>query len=124
MGRSCRLQYILPVYVQGSGERARAVLTGEVEDVTCGMVISSIGYKSVPIDPSVPFDSSRAIIPNNMGRVQQAAGAVNTIRAALLCTRTDFSWTEQKKKKNNAVKPSFFQVYTVAAGWKQVPPGW
>lgn len=50
------------------------MLTGEVEDVTCGLVISSIGYKSLPIDPSVPFDSRKAIVPNTMGRVQQAAG--------------------------------------------------
>ncbi|XP_076616409.1 NADPH:adrenodoxin oxidoreductase, mitochondrial isoform X2 [Chaetodon auriga] len=60
--------------LEGSGEGARAVLTGEVEDVTCGLVISSIGYKSLPIDPSVPFDSHKAIVPNSMGRVQQAAG--------------------------------------------------
>lgn len=59
---------------QGSGEGARAVLTGEVEDVTCGLVISSIGYKSLPIDPLVPFDSSKAIVPNTMGRVHQASG--------------------------------------------------
>lgn len=62
------------MYDQGSGEGARAVLTGEVEDVTCGLVISSIGYKSIPIDPSVPFDSRKAIVPNNMGRIEQAAG--------------------------------------------------
>lgn len=60
--------------LEGSGEGARAVLTGEVEDVTCGLVISSIGYKSLPIHPSLPFDSSKAIVPNNMGRVQRAAG--------------------------------------------------
>ncbi|XP_074475247.1 NADPH:adrenodoxin oxidoreductase, mitochondrial [Sebastes fasciatus] len=60
--------------LEGSGEGARAVLTGEVEDVPCGLVVSSIGYKSLPIDPSVPFDSRKAIVPNNMGRVQQAAG--------------------------------------------------
>ncbi|XP_027145463.1 NADPH:adrenodoxin oxidoreductase, mitochondrial [Larimichthys crocea] len=60
--------------LEGSGEGAQAVLTGEVEDVACGLVISSIGYKSLPIDPSVPFDSRKAIVPNNMGRVQQAAG--------------------------------------------------
>ncbi|KAK2820927.1 hypothetical protein Q5P01_023886 [Channa striata] len=60
--------------LEGSGERARAVLTGEVEDVRCGLIISSIGYKSLPIDPSVPFDSHKAIVPNTMGRVHQAAG--------------------------------------------------
>lgn len=60
--------------LEGEGEGARSVLTGEVEDVTCGLIISSIGYKSLPIDPRVPFDSHRAIVPNSMGRVQQAAG--------------------------------------------------
>lgn len=60
--------------LEGSGEAARAVLTGEVEDVPCGLVISSIGYKSLPIDPSVPFDSHKAIVPNIMGRVHQVAG--------------------------------------------------
>ncbi|KAK2885094.1 NADPH:adrenodoxin oxidoreductase, mitochondrial isoform X1 [Channa argus] len=60
--------------LEGSGEGARAVLTGEVEDVRCGLVISSIGYKSLPIDPSVPFDPQKAIVPNTMGRVHQTAG--------------------------------------------------
>lgn len=60
--------------LQGSGEGARAVLTGEVEDVACGLIISSIGYKSVSIDPAVPFDKRKAVVPNKMGRVQEAAG--------------------------------------------------
>ncbi|XP_029620575.1 NADPH:adrenodoxin oxidoreductase, mitochondrial isoform X1 [Salmo trutta] len=60
--------------LEGDGEGVRAVATGEVEDVECGLVISSIGYKSLPIDPAVPFDTRKAIIPNTMGRVQQTAG--------------------------------------------------
>uniref|UniRef100_A0A3P8WZ03 NADPH:adrenodoxin oxidoreductase, mitochondrial n=1 Tax=Cynoglossus semilaevis TaxID=244447 RepID=A0A3P8WZ03_CYNSE len=60
--------------LEGSGEGAQAVLTGEVEEVSCGLVISSIGYKSLPIDPSVPFDPCKAIVPNTLGRVQQAKG--------------------------------------------------
>ncbi|XP_061564616.1 NADPH:adrenodoxin oxidoreductase, mitochondrial [Cololabis saira] len=60
--------------LEGSGETAKAVLTGDVEDIPCGMVISSVGYKSVPIDPSVPFDSKKAIVPNSMGRVEQTQG--------------------------------------------------
>lgn len=60
------------VYFQGSGERAQAVLTGELEDVPCGLIISSIGYKSTLIDPSVPFDSHKAIVPNINGRVPVA----------------------------------------------------
>lgn len=65
--------------VQGSGEGARAVLTSEVEDVACGLIISSIGYKSISIDPSVPFDNRKAVVPNEMGRVQQAAGMEDTV---------------------------------------------
>lgn len=60
--------------LEGSGEGARAVPTGEVEEVACGIVISSIGYKSLPIDPSVPFDPRNAIVPNSMGRVQDSTG--------------------------------------------------
>ncbi|KAK7918932.1 hypothetical protein WMY93_010216 [Mugilogobius chulae] len=60
--------------LEGAGEGARAVLTGEEEVVPCGLVISSIGYKSLPIDPAVPFDPSKAIVPNTMGRVTDAAG--------------------------------------------------
>uniref|UniRef100_A0A6Q2YPD0 FAD/NAD(P)-binding domain-containing protein n=1 Tax=Esox lucius TaxID=8010 RepID=A0A6Q2YPD0_ESOLU len=37
-------------------------------------VIYSIGYKSLPIDPAVPFDPRKHIIPNTMGRVQKCAG--------------------------------------------------
>uniref|UniRef100_A0AAR2JP89 NADPH:adrenodoxin oxidoreductase, mitochondrial n=1 Tax=Pygocentrus nattereri TaxID=42514 RepID=A0AAR2JP89_PYGNA len=53
---------------------AKAVPTGQTEDLECGMVISSIGYKSLPIDPCVPFDPRSAIVPNNMGRVKDTAG--------------------------------------------------
>ncbi|CAB1338170.1 unnamed protein product [Coregonus sp. 'balchen'] len=64
--------------LEGDGEGVWAVATGEVEDVECGLVISSIGYKSLPIDPAVPFDARKAIIPNTMGRVQQTAGVIAT----------------------------------------------
>uniref|UniRef100_A0A8B9JES3 NADPH:adrenodoxin oxidoreductase, mitochondrial n=1 Tax=Astyanax mexicanus TaxID=7994 RepID=A0A8B9JES3_ASTMX len=63
---------ILPLI--GSGEDAKAVPTGQMEDLECGMVISSIGYKSLPIDPCVPFEHRGAIIPNDMGRVLDTAG--------------------------------------------------
>ncbi|XP_051530865.1 NADPH:adrenodoxin oxidoreductase, mitochondrial isoform X1 [Myxocyprinus asiaticus] len=60
--------------LEGSGEVARAVPTGQLEDLECGLIISSIGYKTIPIDPDVPFDPRRAIIPNDMGRVQDTTG--------------------------------------------------
>ncbi|MBN3306310.1 ADRO protein, partial [Amia calva] len=57
-----------------SGEEARAVPTGEHEDVDCGLIVSSIGYQSLPIDPAVPFDLKQAVIPNTLGRVEQVSG--------------------------------------------------
>ncbi|KAL8163259.1 UNVERIFIED_CONTAM: hypothetical protein K2H54_015979 [Gekko kuhli] len=60
--------------LQGSGETAKAVPTGEVEDLLGGLILSSIGYRSLPIDPTVPFDSKQGIIPNNLGRVLGAPG--------------------------------------------------
>lgn len=59
---------------QGVGEATRAVPTGAVEDLPCGLVLSSIGYKSRPIDPSVPFDPKLGVIPNMEGRVVDVPG--------------------------------------------------
>uniref|UniRef100_A0A452R3J5 NADPH:adrenodoxin oxidoreductase, mitochondrial n=1 Tax=Ursus americanus TaxID=9643 RepID=A0A452R3J5_URSAM len=60
--------------LEGVGEAARAVPTGDAEDLPCGLVLSSVGYKSRPIDPSVPFDPKRGVIPNMEGRVVDVPG--------------------------------------------------
>ncbi|EFB25601.1 hypothetical protein PANDA_008542, partial [Ailuropoda melanoleuca] len=60
--------------LEGVGEAARAVPTGDAEDLPCGLVLSSVGYKSRPIDPSVPFDPKRGVIPNTEGRVVDVPG--------------------------------------------------
>ncbi|XP_058140672.1 NADPH:adrenodoxin oxidoreductase, mitochondrial isoform X2 [Dasypus novemcinctus] len=60
--------------LEGAGEATRAVTTGDTEDLPCGLVLSSIGYKSRPIDPSVPFDPTLGIIPNTEGRVVDMPG--------------------------------------------------
>ncbi|KAK3560025.1 hypothetical protein QTP86_033817 [Hemibagrus guttatus] len=60
--------------LEGSGEDARALPTGQTQDLECGLLISSIGYKSLPIDPSVPFDPHTSTVPNDMGRVSHTAG--------------------------------------------------
>lgn len=59
---------------QGSGDSAKAVPTGDVEELECGLVLSSIGYRSLPLDPAVPFDSQRGVIPNSSGRVEGVPG--------------------------------------------------
>eukprot|EP00743_Colponemidia_sp_Colp-15_P005721 GILK01006151.1.p1 GENE.GILK01006151.1~~GILK01006151.1.p1 ORF type:complete len:460 (-),score=67.19 GILK01006151.1:50-1429(-) len=49
----------------------RAVGTGVIEEISCGLVLRSIGYRSLPI-PDLPFDVRRAVIPNVQGRVVNA----------------------------------------------------
>ncbi|XP_008586493.1 PREDICTED: NADPH:adrenodoxin oxidoreductase, mitochondrial-like [Galeopterus variegatus] len=60
--------------LEGDGEATRAVPTGDTEDLPCGLVLSSVGYKSRPIDPSVPFDSKLGVIPHMEGRVVDVPG--------------------------------------------------
>ena len=42
--------------------------TGETEELACGLVFRSVGYRGVPL-PGVPFDEQRGVIPNEDGRV-------------------------------------------------------
>ncbi len=42
--------------------------TGEYETLDAGLVFRSVGYRGVEL-PDVPFDASRGVIPNRMGRV-------------------------------------------------------
>ena len=48
--------------------RLRAVDTGEREEIECGLVLRSIGYKGVGLD-GLPFDERSGTIPNEHGRV-------------------------------------------------------
>ncbi|XP_054832907.1 NADPH:adrenodoxin oxidoreductase, mitochondrial [Eublepharis macularius] len=73
-GKRARAIRMAVTRLEGSGETAKAVPTGEVEDVLCGLILSSIGYRSLPVDPAVPFDSKQGIIPNSSGRVLGAPG--------------------------------------------------
>jgi adrenodoxin-NADP+ reductase len=45
--------------------------TGEFEEISCGLVFKSIGYKSTQIDPSVPFDLYNGRILNSSGKVEK-----------------------------------------------------
>jgi ferredoxin--NADP+ reductase len=46
----------------------RARDTGEREEIECGLVLRSIGYKGIGLE-GIPFDSGRGLIPNQTGRV-------------------------------------------------------
>jgi ferredoxin/flavodoxin---NADP+ reductase len=51
----------------------RARDTGEREELECGLVLRSIGYKGVGLE-GIPFDSDRGVIPNEAGRVHHGSG--------------------------------------------------
>ena len=56
------------VRLEGPAEKQRAVGTGHFETIPAGLVLKSIGYKSLPM-PGVPFDTRSATMPNEKGRV-------------------------------------------------------
>ncbi|ORX61797.1 nucleotide-binding domain-containing protein [Hesseltinella vesiculosa] len=57
-----------------SFDKQRAVGTGQFEDQACGLVLRSIGYKSMPM-PGVPFDAKRGLVPNAYGKILQSPDA-------------------------------------------------
>ncbi len=57
----------------GEGGAMRAVATDERETIPCGMVVRSVGYLGRGV-PGVSFDERRGVIPNERGRVIDAAG--------------------------------------------------
>ena len=63
----------------------KAIGTGKYETINCGIAFRSIGYKSVPILPSVPFDSVKHIVPNDRGRVMHLDGD-DTVFKGLYCS--------------------------------------
>lgn len=93
-GKSHRvvLKYLRsPVEILGDGEKVtgirvaineivddgngnpKAVPTGETEDIECGLVFRSIGYRGEPVD-SIPFEPKRGLISNEGGRVTDGSG--------------------------------------------------
>ncbi|XP_010078702.1 PREDICTED: NADPH:adrenodoxin oxidoreductase, mitochondrial, partial [Pterocles gutturalis] len=73
-GRRARGVRMALTRLEGSGDSAKAIPPGDVEELECGLVLSSIGYRSLPLDPAVPFDTKRSIIPNSAGRVEGVPG--------------------------------------------------
>lgn len=65
-----RVEKLSLVRNQLTGEpfRQSAEATDTFEDLDCGLVFRSIGYKGVPI-PGLPFDSARGVLPNIKGRL-------------------------------------------------------
>lgn len=89
MQRSIHMQFLWsPVEILGSGGQVTGVVvernrlvpdgnggvkaegTGERRTIACGIVMRSVGYRSVPI-AGVPFDDRRGLIPNQAGRITE-----------------------------------------------------
>lgn len=49
---------------------AKVRTTDRSEVLSCGLVLRSIGYRCTQLDPSVPFDDQRGVIPNERGHVE------------------------------------------------------
>ncbi|MFQ5705658.1 MAG: NAD(P)-binding protein [Gemmatimonadales bacterium] len=95
--RRCHIQFLKsPIKLKGEERLERVVLmknrlegepsrqvareTGEVEELACGVLFRSIGYRGVPI-AGVPFDDSRGIISHRDGRIVDGADVVPALYA-------------------------------------------
>lgn len=45
-----------------------------IETVDCGLIVRSVGYSSVKVDPDLPWDLTRHVVTNNDGRVDTCPG--------------------------------------------------
>ncbi|XP_060167457.1 NADPH:adrenodoxin oxidoreductase, mitochondrial isoform X3 [Lycium barbarum] len=62
-----------------------AVGTGLFEEMGCGLVLKSVGYKSIPVD-GLPFDHHKGIVPNIQGRVlSEASGNAQVEKGLYVC---------------------------------------
>jgi ferredoxin/flavodoxin---NADP+ reductase len=57
---------------EGSG--LRACSTDSIEELGCGIVFRSIGYRGTPLE-GLPFDEGRGTVPHDGGRITDEAGA-------------------------------------------------
>lgn len=55
--------------------------TGLKEELPCGLVFRSVGYRGVPID-GAPFDESRGVFPNQDGRITDVETIIPGLYAA------------------------------------------
>jgi len=72
-GRLAAVEMVRNELVSGSGGALRAQPTDERETIAAGLAFRAVGYRGVPL-PDVPFDERAAVIPNDAGRVLDAAG--------------------------------------------------
>jgi adrenodoxin-NADP+ reductase len=72
--------------LDGPPEARKAIGTGSYLSQDCGLVLRSIGYKSIALD-DIPFDEARGLVPNMYGKVLDGDKEVGVGQSiAGLCT--------------------------------------
>ncbi|KAI7903913.1 NADPH:adrenodoxin oxidoreductase [Cokeromyces recurvatus] len=79
--KACGIKYELN-RLEGPLEQRKAIGTGEYETQECGVILTSIGYKSIPIDDSIPFDKRQGRIPNRYGKMMKDGEEVSGMYTA------------------------------------------
>ena len=67
--------------LEGEPGSAWAAGTGEMEELSCGLVFRSVGYRGLPT-PGLPFDDKKGVIANVDGRVLDGNDTVSGIYVA------------------------------------------
>ncbi|MBI1369005.1 MAG: NADP oxidoreductase [Planctomycetes bacterium] len=62
---------------EAGAQKARG--TGRMQELACGVVFRSVGYRGVAM-PGAPFDERRAVVPNEHGRVEVGLYVVGWIK--------------------------------------------
>ena len=114
----------------------RAVGTGEFETINGDMVITAIGSRGERVDPDIPWDSQRCIVPNDKGRVIGTrglyvsgwikTGPVGTIATTLMSSlETAHSIIEDKDFLENNHPSTTIEELLKATGIKPISyKGW
>lgn len=100
-GRVCQLELKKAQYSNVEDfmdENARPDEVDDYEAINCGLIIRSIGFKAVPVHPSLPMDTKLGAIINSDGRIQGhnnlycsgwlATGATGVIAGTLNSSQT------------------------------------
>lgn len=96
-----------------------AVFTDETEEIECDLAIRSIGYKSIPADNTLPFNSEKGIINNDRGKVTDdlyTAGWLATGPTGVILTTMSNAFeianslTKNFNDKNFVEKPGFEEL--------------
>jgi ferredoxin--NADP+ reductase len=67
------IRFVHNELVEGDDGAIRPRATEVTEELDCGLVFRSIGYRGTRV-PGVPFDETRCVIPNENGRILERTG--------------------------------------------------